>query len=354
MLCRLRRCSHPRNGQNKFKGLHGSNRAKAEEVAEVQEGEEEKQAFSWHTCKRTAQNVNSPTGPSPASPVVAALHDFILLCFRQDFTRASTGLSDKTSDVQFHRFPQISTVPTSGVPLSQRLRQRLATTIAEQEKQVEAKRQSGKVIRCYQVVKWVKSSSESTARLCLVVLCQAVPTEAQKQIVRSSRSCTCRQLDPCISWCGPESKTCQPHAKKKCDIWYLDRRCRFKGWDLGSRRSWSQWSRSNCPAPKLWLGPMRVNAVNICELWMVQVLLTFFFSCLHVSLGATVDFTCQKSCCLFSDRLVCWVLPRLEHWATAFGPSLKEQLRLGKVVADAMCHVGHFGCTRNRRVVWDC
>ena len=65
MLCRLRRCSHPRNGQNKFKGLHGSNRAKAEEVAEVQEGEEEKQAFSWHTCERTAQNVNSPTGPSP-------------------------------------------------------------------------------------------------------------------------------------------------------------------------------------------------------------------------------------------------------------------------------------------------
>jgi len=71
MLCRLRRCSHPRNGQNKFKGLHRSNRAKAEEVAEVQEGEEEKQAFSWHTCERTAQNVNSPTGPSPASPVVA-------------------------------------------------------------------------------------------------------------------------------------------------------------------------------------------------------------------------------------------------------------------------------------------
>jgi len=70
------------------------------------------------------------------------LHDFILLCLRQDFTRASTGLSDKTSPV-----PQISTVPTSGVPLSQRLRQRLATTIAEQEKQVEAKLQSGKVAK---------------------------------------------------------------------------------------------------------------------------------------------------------------------------------------------------------------
>lgn len=50
MLCRLRRCSHPTNRQNKFKGLHRSTRAKAEGVAEVQEGEEEeeKQAFAWH------------------------------------------------------------------------------------------------------------------------------------------------------------------------------------------------------------------------------------------------------------------------------------------------------------------
>ena len=71
----------------------------------------------------------------------------------------------------------MSTVPTSGVPLSQRLRQRLATTIAEQEKQVEAKQQSGKVAKlsgCQ--VSPSESSlqvspSESTARLCLVVLC---------------------------------------------------------------------------------------------------------------------------------------------------------------------------------------
>ena len=40
----------------------------------------------------------------------------------------------------------------------------------------------------------------------------------------------------------------------------------------------------------------------------------------------------------------------------AFGPSLKEQLRLGKVVGDAMlmcCHVGHFGCIGNRGLLWE-
>ena len=278
------------------------------------------------------------------------LHDFILLCLRQDFTRASTGLSDKTYQNDRCPVPQISTDFHTNI--------RRATVAAITPALGNHHSRTGEASRG--VAKWqsyqvVKSSSESTARLCLVVLCQAVPTEAQKQIVRSSRSCTCRQLDHAgslyiLMWSRVQKMpaTCQE------EMWYLDRRCRFKGWDLGSRRSWSQWSRSNCPAPKLWLGPMRVNAVNIRELWMVQVLLTFFFSCLHVSLGVTVDFTCQKNCCLFSDRLVCWVLPRLEHWAMAFGPSLKEQLRLGKVVADAMCHVGHFGCTRNRRVVWDC
>lgn len=56
-----------------------------------------------------------------------------------------------------------------------------------------AKWQSGKVIRLSSESSLQVSPSESTARLCLV-LCQAVPTEAQKQIVRSSRSCTCRQL----------------------------------------------------------------------------------------------------------------------------------------------------------------
>lgn len=76
---------------------------------------------------------------------------------------------DSATKRQMSSSTTFPTVPTSGVPLSQRLRQRLATTIAEQEKQVEA-------WQSYQVVKWVQVSQlPGCVWLCCARPCQPKP-----------------------------------------------------------------------------------------------------------------------------------------------------------------------------------
>lgn len=103
------------------------------------------------------------------------LHDFILLCLRQDFTRASTGLSDKTSDVQFHNFSHSANIRRATVAAITPALGNHHSRTGEASRGV-AKWQSYQVVKWVQVFKWVQVSQlPGCVWLCCARLCQPKP-----------------------------------------------------------------------------------------------------------------------------------------------------------------------------------